>query len=155
MATIKAEILRSDIASAGFKQADLARILNINPHTLSSRISQNVLDDSILESLAIILRQPKDKYIYMATKEEPQEEGGISTKDAPYAESLHTIADGFVSLIRRVEEIQKNVERLSDEVSTMKDTTDQSAEAQKRFNTDFSTFKRNAESWLKNFEATR
>ena len=37
----------------------------------------------------------------------------------------------------------------------MKDTAYQTTETQKRFNTDFSTFKRNAEAWLKNFEATR
>lgn len=110
MATIKADILRADIAAAGFKQVDLAKILNINSHSLSSRISQGALEDSILESLCLIIRQPMDKYIYMATKAEPPKGEPTAAKDAPYTESLHTIADGFVSLIRMVEEIQKKRE---------------------------------------------
>ena len=94
--------------------------------------------------LSMILKQDLTKAI-ITPEEKEQDEAKPQERD----KSMQEINDAMTSICLMVEDMRKNIKKMSDEISTMKDITFTQQQEAKRFFTDANTFFKNFNNIMK------
>ena len=94
--------------------------------------------------LGMILKQDLTQAIITPDDKKPDE-----AKPQERDKSLQEINDAMTSICLMVEDMRKNIKKMSDEISTMKDITFTQQQEAKRFFTDANTFFKNFNNIMK------
>jgi ABC-type taurine transport system substrate-binding protein len=142
MLRIDGDKIRAEIKKTGSTVTDMAKIFDIPVGTLSAWLSRNEMPDAQLEKVCLFLRAEQKEFIL---PDEPKEKPGDE-----HAEALEDIAAALVSITQMMETMQGTVKRMSDELSTLKDTEFQASQEAKRYYQTAKSLFNKIEGWIRN-----
>ena len=141
---INAEMLKDAIAKSTFSREELSVILGRTRRYIDTCILNKRMSKSHIEMLSMILKRDLTKAIITPEEKKPDE-----AKPQERDKSLQEINDAMTSICLMVEDMRKNIKKMSDEISTMKDITFTQQQEAKRFFTDANTFFKNFNNIMK------
>ena len=141
---INAEILKDAIEKSTFSREELSAILGRARSYIDTCIINKRMSKSHIDFLGMILKQDLTKAIITPEEKEPEE-----AKPQERDKSLQEINDAMTSICLTVEDMRKNIKKMADEISTMKDITFTQQQEAKRFFTDANTFFKNFNNIMK------
>ena len=141
---INAEILKDAIAKSTFSREGLSAIFGRSRAYIDSCIKNKRMSKSHIDMLGMILKRDLTKAIITPEEKKPDE-----AKPQERDKSLQEINDAMTSICLMVEDMRKNIKKMSDEISTMKDITFTQQQEAKRFFTDANTFFKNFNNIMK------
>ena len=141
---INAEILKDAIEKSTFSREELSAILGRTRAYIDSCIKNKRMSKSHIDMLSMILKRDLTKAIITPEEKKPDE-----AKPQERDKSLQEINDAMTSICLMVEDMRKNIKKMSDEISTMKDITFTQQQEAKRFFTDANTFFKNFNNIMK------
>ena len=141
---INAEILKDAIEKSTFSREELSAILGRTRAYIDSCIKNKHISKSHIDMLSMTLKQDLTQAI-ITPDEKKQDEAKPQERD----KSLHEINDAMTSICLMVEDMRKNIKKMSDEISTMKDINFTQQQEAKRFFTDANTFFKNFNNIMK------
>ena len=141
---INAEILKDAIAKSTFSREGLSAIFGRSRAYIDSCIKNKRMSKWHIDMLGMILKRDLTKAIITPEEKKPDE-----AKPQERDKSLQEINDAMTSICLMVEDMRKNIKKMSDEISTMKDITFTQQQEAKRFFTDANTFFKNFNNIMK------
>ena len=141
---INSEILKDAIKKSTFSREELSVILGRTRSYIDTCIFNKRMSKSHIDMLSMILKQDLTQAI-ITPDEKKQDEAKPQERD----KSLQEINDAMTSICLMVEDMSKNIKKMSDEISTMKDITFTQQQEAKRFFTDANTFFKNFNNIMK------
>ena len=141
---INAEMLKDAIEKSTFSRDELSAIFGRTRGYINSCISNKRISKAHLDMLGMILKRDLTKAIITPEEKKPDE-----AKPQERDKSLQEINDAMTSICLMVEDMRKNIKKMSDEISTMKDITFTQQQEAKRFFTDANTFFKNFNNIMK------
>ena len=141
---INAEILKDAIEKSTFSREGLSAIFGRSRAYIDSCIKNKRMSKSHIDMLSMILKQDLTQAIITPEEKKPDE-----AKPHERDKSLQEINDAMTSICLMVEDMRKNIKKMSDEISTMKDITFTKQQEAKRFFTDANTFFKNFNNIMK------
>ena len=141
---INAEILKDAIEKSTFSREELSAIFGRTRAYIDSCIKNKRMSKSDIDMLSMILKRDLTKAIITPEEKKPDE-----AKPQERDKSLQEINDAMTSICLMVEDMRKNIKKMSDEISTMKDITFTQQQEAKRFFTDSNTFFKNFNNIMK------
>lgn len=142
---INAEILKDAIEKSTFSRDGLSAIFGRTRSYIDSCIKNKRMSKSHIDMLSMILKQDLTKAIIKPKTKETTDSAKPQERD----KSLQEINDAMTSICLMVEDMRKNIKKMSDEISTMKDITFTQQQEAKRFFTDANTFFKNFNNIMK------
>ena len=141
---INAKILKDAIEKSTFSREELSAIFGRTRAYIDSCIKNKRMSKSHIDMLSMILKRDLTKAIITPEEKRPDE-----AKPQERDKSLQEINDAMTSICLMVEDMRKNIKKMSDEISTMKDITFTQQQEAKRFFTDSNTFFKNFNNIMK------
>ena len=141
---INAKILKDAIEKSTFSREELSAIFGRTRAYIDSCIKNKRMSKSHIDMLSMILKRDLTKAIITPEEKRPDE-----AKPQERDKSLQEINDAMTSICLMVEDMRKNIKKMSDEISTMKDITFTQQQEAKRFFTDANTFFKNFNNIMK------
>ena len=141
---INAEILKDASEKSTFSREELSAIFGRTRAYVDSCIKNKRMSKSHIDMLSMILKRDLTKAIITPEEKKPDE-----AKSQERDKSLQEINDAMTSICLMVEDMRKNIKKMSDEISTMKDITFTQQQEAKRFFTDSNTFFKNFNNIMK------
>lgn len=142
---INAEILKDAIEKSTFSREELSAIFGRARAYIDSCIKNKRMSKSHIDMLSMILKQDLTNAIIKPETKETTDGAKPQERD----KSLQEINDAMTSICLMVEDMRKNIKKMSDEISTMKDITFTQQQEAKRFFTDANTFFKNFNNIMK------
>ena len=142
---INAEILKDAIEKSTFSREELSAIFGRTRAYIDSCIKNKRMSKSHIDMLSMILKQDLTNAIIKPETKETTDGAKPQERD----KSLQEINDAMTSICLMVEDMRKNIKKMSDEISTMKDITFTQQQEAKRFFTDANTFFKNFNNIMK------
>lgn len=146
---INTDYLKSELKNSGYTAKELSIMFDSQGNYLSRCFADGVIGENTLMKVCLLLkRNPEDFYIKknIECEEKPSEAVGKSSLES----EVEAVNDAIASLVKMTEVIQNNVKRLSDEVSTLKDTEYMAAQEAKRYYQTGNAFFKQLLGFLKN-----
>ena len=144
LVNINSEILKDAIEKSTFSREELSAIFGRTRAYIDSCIKNKRMSKSDIDMLSMILKRDLTKAIIT-----PEEKKSDEAKQQERDKSLQEINDAMTSICLMVEDMRKNIKKMSDEISTMKDITFTQQQEAKRFFTDSNTFFKNFNNIMK------
>lgn len=142
---INAEMLKDAIEKSRFSREELSAILGRTRAYINSCIKNKRISKSDIDMLSMILKQDLTNAIIKPETKETTDGAKLQERD----KSLQEINDAMTSICLMVEDMRKNIKKMSDEISTMKDINFTQQQEAKRFFTDANTFFKNFNNIMK------
>ena len=142
---INGEILKDAIEKSTFSREELSAIFGRTRAYIDSCIKNKRMSKSHIDMLSMILKQDLTKAIINPETKETTDGAKPQERD----KSLQEINDAMTSICLMVEDMRKNIKKMSDEISTMKDINFTQQQEAKRFFTDANTFFKNFNNLMK------
>lgn len=137
---IDGEKLKAAIAASSYTQKELCIMFDKNAHYLSQGVTDGLISNEFLTKVCTLLRKKPDDF----KTTEPEKPGD------EHAEDLEDMAAALVSITQMMEAMQGTVKRMSDELSTLKDTEFQASQEAKRYYQTAKSLFNKIESWIRN-----
>lgn len=141
---INGETLKDAIEKSTFSREELSAIFGRTRAYIDMCIKNKRMSKSHIDMLSMILKQDLTKAIITPDKQK-QDKAKPQERD----KSLQEINDAMTSIFLMVEDMRKNIKKMSDEISTMKDINFTQQQDAKRFFTDANTFFKNFNNLMK------
>lgn len=142
---INGKILKDAIEKSTFSHEELSAIFGRTRTYIDSCIKNKRMSKSHIDMLSKILKQDLTKAIIKPETKETTD----SAKQQERDKSIQEINDAMTSICLMVEDMRKNIKKMSDEISTMKDINFTQQQDAKRFFTDANTFFKNFNNLMK------
>ena len=132
---INTDAFKEAIRKKGFKLSEMSRMYDKSDGYIGSAgapSSGGRIEKAFLEKVCLVIREKPESFI-LDQKEEKDEK--VTQKAAPTGSTaeIEQINDAMASLVRMMETTMNTVKRISDEVSTIKDTGYTASQESKRF----------------------
>lgn len=133
---INTDAFKTAIRRNGFNLTDMSRMFDKHSSYIGSieARSGGRIELAFLEKVCLVLREKPESFIVDKTKEKEEKEEKATTEAAPTCSAeIEQINDAMASLVRMMETTMNTVKRISDEVSTIKDTEYAASQESRRF----------------------
>ena len=148
---INTDAFKEAIRKKGFNLREISRMFDKSSGYIAfvgSPSCGGKIDKAFLEKACLVIREKPESFI-LDQKEEKDEK--VTQKAAPTgsAAEIEQINDAMASLVRMMETTMNTVKRISDEVSTIKDTEYTASQESKRFYQEWHATFKTLINWIK------
>lgn len=128
---INSELFKQVIKESGYTQKDLSFMFDAQTNYVARCLADEAMGEETLNKICVLIRRKPEDFI-KKVEEKVETQESVPDKASIEAE-ISAVNDAMASLVKMMEVVQNNVKRLSDEVSTLKDTEYMAAQEAKRY----------------------
>jgi hypothetical protein len=149
---INTDAFKEAIRRNGFNLREMSRMFDKNSSYISYTGTLNGggrIEREFLEKVCLVIREKPESFILAEAEEKAEKAEKEAHPGSDMQAEIASINDAMASLVRMMETTMNTVKRISDEVSTIKDTEYAASQESKRFYQEGHATFRTIISWIK------